>query len=162
MGEKKHILSLLVENHYGVLSRIAGLFSRRGFNIDSLSVAETENPRYSRMTIATVADDNIFEQIIKQVDKLVDVKEVVELKSSHAVMREHVLIRVKTTAQTRGSIIEIANIFRGNIVDVATDALVVELTGDPKKITAFMDLMKEYGILEIVRTGLTALSRTNK
>jgi acetolactate synthase-1/3 small subunit len=158
----RHILSVLVENHSGVLSRISGLFSRRGYNIDSLSVGETEDPTISRMTIVVRGDDHILEQIKKQLNKLIDVIKVVELEPGQSVFRELALIKVKTTMSTRASIIEIVAIFRANIVDVSEERLTVELTGDEEKINAFINIMKSYGIAEIVRTGLTALERGKK
>ncbi|NLU53549.1 MAG: acetolactate synthase small subunit [Clostridiaceae bacterium] len=159
---KRHVLSVLVENQSGVLSRVSGLFSRRGYNIDSLSVGETEDPKVSRMTIVVRGDDHILEQIKKQLNKLIDVIKVVELDPEQSVFRELALIKVKTNMTTRASVIEIVDIFRANIVDVAADTLTVEMTGDEAKIEAFIALMDSYGIAEIVRTGLTALQRGNK
>ena len=159
---KRHVLSVLVENQSGVLSRVSGLFSRRGYNIDSLSVGETEDPKVSRMTIVVRGDDHILEQIKKQLNKLIDVIKVVELDPEQSVFRELALIKVKTNMTTRASVIEIVDIFRANIVDVAADTLTVEITGDEAKIEAFIALMDSYGIAEIVRTGLTALQRGNK
>lgn len=156
---QKHVISALVENHSGVLSRISGLFSRRGYNIDSLSVGETENPKISRMTIVTKADPQMQEQIKKQLNKLVDVIKVVELKEETAVYRELALIKVGATKENRAEIIEIANIFRAHIVDVANQALIVEATGDQGKISALTNMLEPYGIKEIIRTGLTALER---
>ncbi len=158
----RHVLSVLVENQSGVLSRVAGLFSRRGYNIDSLSVGETENPAISRMTIVVRGDDYILEQIKKQLNKLIDVIKIIELKGDCSVLRELALIKVKTTGSNRASIIEIVDIFRARIVDVANETLTVEMTGDEGKIEAFIQLMEPYGIGEIVRTGLTALERGSK
>lgn len=157
----RHILSILVANQAGVLSRITGLFSRRGYNIDSLSVGETENKEYSRITIVVVCDEDSIEQIIRQVEKLIDVIRIVELDSNRAVFRELTLIKVNTDTQTRPEIISIANIFRANIIDVATESLTVEITGSQSKIKAFTELMEPFGVKEIVRTGLTALCRGN-
>lgn len=157
---QKHILSVLVENQPGVLSRVAGLFSRRGYNIDSLSVGETENPAYSRMTIVVHGDDLTLEQIKKQLAKLVDVIKVVELKEEDAVQRELALIKVKADAKARTSVIEVVAVFRAKIIDVATESLTVEITGDKQKIAAFIEIMKSYEIKEIVRTGLTAIGRS--
>ncbi|CDZ24236.1 acetolactate synthase small subunit [[Clostridium] cellulosi] len=159
---KRHVLSVLVENQSGVLIRVSGLFSRRGYNIDSLSVGETEDPKVSRMTIVVRGDDHILEQIKKQLKKLIDVIKVVDLDPEQSVFRELALIKVKTNMTTRASVIEIVDIFRANIVDVAADTLTVEMTGDEAKIEAFIALMDSYGIAEIVRTGLTALQRGNK
>lgn len=155
----RHVLSVLVENQSGVLSRVSGLFSRRGYNIDSLSVGETEDPSISRMTIVVKADDYILEQIKKQLNKLIDVIKVIELDKDRSVFRELMLIKVKAEGNNRASIIEIVGIFRASIVDVANQTLTVEMTGDEDKINAFIDLMKPFGIREIVRTGLTALER---
>jgi acetolactate synthase-1/3 small subunit len=156
---KKYVISALVENHAGVLSRISGLFSRRGYNIDSLSVGETEDPTISRMTIVAMADEATFEQIKKQLNKLVEVIKVIQLKEETSVCRELALIKVKATTEKRAEIIEIANIFRAHIVDVAKASLIVEATGDQGKITALENMLKPYGIKEIIRTGLTALER---
>lgn len=158
----RHVLSVLVENQSGVLSRVAGLFSRRGYNIDSLSVGETEDPNTSRMTIVVRGDEQILEQIKKQLNKLIDVIKIIELKTNMAVFRELALIKVKSTLESRASIIQITDIFRAKIVDVAGESLTAEITGDQNKVNAFIDLLKPYGIREIVRTGLTALERGNK
>ncbi|WP_330397417.1 acetolactate synthase small subunit [Maledivibacter halophilus] len=155
----KHVLSVLVENHFGVLSRIAGLFSRRGYNIDSLSVGITENPNISRMTITVTGDDYILEQITKQLNKVIDVIKVVELKPGQSVHRDLVLIKIKAGAGDRTAINEAVNIFRANIVDISTETLTVELTGDEGKISAFVDIVKPYGIMELVRTGFTGIQR---
>jgi acetolactate synthase-1/3 small subunit len=157
----RHVLSVLVENQSGVLSRVSGLFSRRGYNIDSLSVGETEDPKVSRMTIVVRGDDYILEQIKKQLNKLIDVIKIIELDPRQSVFRELALIKVKT-GDNRASIIEIVDIFRAKIVDVANETLTVEMTGDEAKIEAFLSLMEPYGIAEIVRTGLTALERGNR
>lgn len=158
----RHVLSVLVTNHSGVLSRVAGLFSRRGYNIDSLSVGVTEDPEFSRMTIVARGDDLVIEQITKQLNKLVDVIHIKELKSESSVCRELALVKVSAADGTRASIIEIVDIFRANIIDVSTEALTVEITGDQTKVKAFLDLVEPYGIKEIVRTGLTALERGNQ
>ena len=159
---KRLVLSVLVANHSGVLSRVAGLFSRRGYNIDSLSVGVTSDPEVSRMTIVARGDDQILEQIIKQLNKLVDVKKIVELPSDDAVYRELALIKVKATADTRSSIIGITDIFRAKIIDVATEALTIEITGDQSKLDALVELLQPYEIKEIVRTGLAGLKRGNE
>lgn len=157
----RHVLSVLVTNHSGVLSRVSGLFSRRGYNIDSLSVGVTEDPEYSRMTIVTRGDDLIIEQITKQLNKLVDVIHIKELAPEQSVRRELALVKIATEDNQRASIIEIVNIFRANIIDVSNETLGVEITGDQTKVEAFLDLVKPYGVKEIVRTGLTALERGN-
>ncbi|QCX34023.1 acetolactate synthase small subunit [Caloramator sp. E03] len=158
----RHILSVLVENHSGVLSKIAGLFSRRGYNIDSLTVGITEDPTISRMTIVVRGDDYILEQITKQLNKLVDVIKIIELDPSKSVYRELALVKVSCLPNNRSLITETVNIFRGNIVDINNKSMTIEVTGDDEKITAFIELMKPYGIREIIRTGLTALERGNK
>ncbi|MDO5707914.1 MAG: acetolactate synthase small subunit [Andreesenia angusta] len=155
----KHILLVLVENQSGVLSKVSGLFTRRGYNIDSLSVGETEDPGVSRMTITARGDDSTIEQIVKQLNKLVDVIRVLEIKKSESVCRELLLIRVKADMGKRPSIMEIVSIFRGSIIDVYDDSLMIELTGDEAKIESFTELMRPYGIMEYNRTGLTALKR---
>lgn len=159
---KKHVLSVLVNNQSGVLSKVAGLFSRRGFNIDSLTVGVTSDPSISRMTIVATADDKVLDQIKKQLNKLIDVKKIVELERDKSVRREIALIKVNANESNRASIIEVVNIFRANIIDVASESLVIELTGDQTKINAFLEMVKNYGIKEIARTGLTALQRGNK
>jgi acetolactate synthase-1/3 small subunit len=158
----KHVLSVLVENHSGVLSRVSGLFSRRGYNIDSLSVGETEDPKISRMTIVVRGDDYILEQIKKQLNKLIDVIKVIELDKERSVFRELAMIKVSAESSSRAAIIELVDIFRAKIVDVANQTLTVEMTGDEAKIEAFINLMAPYGIREIVRTGLTALERGSR
>ncbi|GAB6087633.1 acetolactate synthase small subunit [Alkaliphilus crotonatoxidans] len=156
---EKHVLSVLVENQSGVLRRVAGLFSRRGYNIDSLSVGETENPAFSRMTIVTRGDDEFLDQLRKQLAKLVEVVKIIDLKPAQSVYRELILVKVRATDAERSSVKEIVEIFRGKIIDVSTQTMTLELTGDPEKTTAFVALMKGYGIEEMVTTGLTALGR---
>ncbi len=155
----KIVFSVYVDNTSGVLSRISGLFSRRGFNIDSLTVSETENPLYSRMTIVSHGDDQVFEQIEKQLAKLEDVKEVKVLKPDSSVTRELVLVKVKAGVTERQSIIATADIFRAKIVDVSKEALTVELTGNQTKIEAFLNILGKENIIELVRTGVTGLER---
>lgn len=155
----KQILSVLVENQAGVLSKISGLFTRRGYNIDSLSVGETEDPEISRMTITLRGDMQTVEQIVKQLNKLIDVIKVVVLETGSSVCRELLLIKVKASLQTRSDIIGISDIFKAKIIDVAKESLILELTGDSEKIEAFTEILKPYGILEYNRTGLTALER---
>lgn len=159
---KKHVLSVLVENHSGVLSRVSGLFSRRGYNIDSLSVGETEDPKISRMTIVADADEYTLEQIKKQLNKLVDVIKIIELKEGHSIYRELALIKITATKENRAEIIEIANIFRAHTVDIASESVVIEATGDQGKISALTNMLMPYGIKEVIRTGLTALERGEK
>lgn len=157
--EQKHVLSVLVKNSSGVLSRVAGLFSRRGYNIDSLTVGRTEDKSLSRMTITLKGDDDVLEQVKKQLDKLEDVLKVIDIKPNNSVVRELVLIKVRADAEKRASINEIVKIFRCKIIDVSVETLTIELTGDENKITALIKLMEEYGIEELVRTGASALER---
>lgn len=156
---RRYVLSVLVSNQSGVLSRVSGLFSRRGYNITSLTVGETESSEISRVTIELYGDEYILEQIKKQLGKLEDVIKVTELKASEAVFRELVLIKVAADDTTRPSIVEIANIFRAKVVDIAKDCLTMEITGEQSKSAAFIELMSSYGIKEIARTGITALGR---
>lgn len=157
--EKKTCLSLLVENNFGVLSRISGLFARRGYNIDSLTVGTTENSEFSRITITVTGDEQILTQIKKQLNKLIDVITVIELKPENSITRELVFIKVKANDSNRTQIVEISNMFRANIVDVARESLVLELTGTRDKISAFFNMIEPYGILEFIRSGDTGLQR---
>ena len=159
---EKHVLSALVKNSSGVLSRVSGLFSRRGYNIDSLTVGRTEDPSISRMTITLMGDDNVLEQVKKQLNKLEDVVRVIDFKDNESVYRELALIKVKANAENRATINETVKIFRSKIIDLSTDTLTIELTGDEEKISALINLMEEYGIEELVRTGVTALQRGEK
>lgn len=156
---KRKVLSILVDNSPSVLSRVAGLFSRRGYNIDSLTVGETEDPRFSRMTVVARGDDRILAQIGKQLEKLEDVREVKELKDRHSVTRELVLVTVKVPAAKRAEVTSLAEIFRANIVDVEPDSMMIEITGNQSKINAFTGLLNGYEIVELVRTGIAGLSR---
>ena len=156
---KTKIFSLLVDNTSGVLSRVSGMFSRRGYNIDSLSVGVTQDPKYSRMTVAVRGDDKILSQIKSQLNKLEDVVEVIELKDGESVVRELVLVKVKVDIKERQEIISMANVFRANIVDVSPDSLMIELTGNNGKIQAFINLLEGFHIEELVRTCLTGLTR---
>ena len=158
----KKVLSVLVDNTSGVLNRVAGLFSRRGYNIDSLTVGETENPKYSRMTIVVTGDDDILEQIVKQITKLEDVRRVDVLEPSDSVTRELILVKIKAEPAQRQQVISITEIFRANIVDVAKDSLMIEITGSQSKLKAFLSLVEDYEILEIVRKGITGLARGEK
>ena len=158
----KKVLSVLVDNTSGVLNRVAGLFSRRGYNIDSLTVGETENPKYSRMTIEVTGDDDILAQIVKQITKLEDVRRVDVLEPSDSVTRELILVKIKAEPAQRQQVISITEIFRANIVDVAKDSLMIEITGSQSKLKAFLSLVEDYEILELVRTGITGLSRGSK
>jgi len=158
----KHVLSILVENQAGVLYRVSGLFSRRGYNIDSLSVGVTEDPRYSRITVVVAGDEQIIDQIRKQVNKLEDVIEVADLYADSSVVRELALVKVSAVPDARSEIVGIVDIFRAGIIDVSSRSLTIEITGDQGKIQAFVDLMEPYGVIEIVRTGLTGIQRGDK
>ena len=162
MSEMKHVLSVLVENRSGVLARVVGLISRRGFNIDSLSVGPTENPSRSRITIIVVADDESYEQITKQLNKLVVVHKLQDLTNDSYIERELVLFKVSAPPERRSEVIEIANLFRANIVDVGASELTIEATGSQSKMQGMEDLLAAYGIKEITRTGKIAISRNSK
>lgn len=156
---RRMVLSILVDNTAGVLSRVSGLFSRRGYNIDSVTVSETENPAYSRMTVAVTGDEQILDQIRKQLAKLEDVREIKELADDNSVCRELVLVKVLAGQNERQAIIAIADIFRAKIVDVALESMIIELTGSQGKLEAFIKLLDGFEIKELVRTGLTGLTR---
>ena len=156
---RQAVFSILVENSAGVLSRIAGLFSRRGYNIDSLTVGVTQDPRYSRMTVAVTGDDEVLEQIQKQLNKLIDVVEIIELPDDLSVCRELILVKVMSTSEKRQEIISIADVFRAKIVDVSADSIIVELTGNQNKLNAFVQLLNGFKITELARTGITGLAR---
>jgi acetolactate synthase I/III small subunit len=159
MYHGRHTLSVLVENKPGVLARIAGMFARRGYNIESLAVGPTDDERISRLTIVVGAEAVQLEQIIKQLNKLVHVLKIVELDVEASVERELQLVKVTADAQTRSQIIEIADVFRAKIVDVDHDALTIEASGNPGKLGAMLDLLEPFGIREMVRSGTIALSR---
>lgn len=156
---KKMVLSILVQNTSGVLSRISGLFARRGYNIDSLTVSETEHAGYSRMTIVVSGEDEVLEQIRKQVAKVVEVKDITVLKDGESVCRELILCKVAVGADSRQQVIAIADIFRAKIVDVSWDSMMIELTGNQAKLDAFVGLLQGFEIKELVRTGITGLTR---
>ncbi len=155
----RHTLSVLVEDKPGVLARIAGLISRRGFNIDSLAVGPTEHDTVSRMTIVVDVEQLALEQVTKQLNKLIEVLKVVELESAHSVQRELVLIKVRCDAATRAQIVQITQLFRCNVVDVAADSLVIEATGTPDKLIALLDVLEPYGVRELVQSGLVGVGR---
>ncbi len=157
-----HVLSLLVEDKPGLLTRVAGLFARRGFNISSLAVGVTEVPGLSRITVVVDVDALPLEQVTKQLNKLINVIKIVELDASQSVQREHMLIKVRTDNSTRGNVIEIVNLFRASIVDYASDALVVEVTGDSGKVEAILRALEPFGIKEIAQSGLLAIGRGGK
>ena len=156
---KKQVLSILVENTAGVTSHISGLFSRRGYNIDSFSSGVTADPRFTRITIVASGDELILSQIEKQVRKLEDVIEIKVLKPDESVYRELIMVKIRANAAERSEIISVADIFRAKIVDVETESLMVELTGNQSKLDAFLKLLDGYEILELARTGITGLSR---
>ena len=156
---EKYTLSVLVENHAGVLSRVVGLFTRRGFNIHSLSVGTTKDEKISRITIEVKGDDYMLEQVSKQLSKLMEVIKLKKLTEGDMVKCGLILIKVKAAPKTRGEIIEVTNVFRANIVDISETTLTVEMTGSDRKIDAFLRMMENYGIEEIARTGMTALER---
>ncbi len=156
---KRMVFSLLVDNQAGVLSRIAGLFSRRGYNIDSLTVGETENPSFSRMTVVARGEKEELDQIERQLAKLVDVVEITRLHRGDSVTRELVLVKVGVDASQRQNVIAVADIFRAKIVDVAEKSVMIEMTGNGEKIKAFIDLLKDFHIKQLVRTGVTGLTR---
>lgn len=158
----KHVLSILVENSPGVLSRVTGLISRRGFNIESLSVGPTEDPTKSRVTIIVNANEVAYEQLTKQLHKLTSVHKISDLTNDSAIERELVLFKVSAPAERRGEIIEIANVFRANIVDVGRTSLTVEATGDEAKLKGMEDLFRAYGLKEATRTGKIAMGRSSK
>ncbi len=156
----RHTISVLVENKFGVLTRIAGLFSGRGYNIDTLNVAPTQNPDTSRMTIVTRGDDATLEQIVKQLNKLVDVLKVDDFRENEYVDRELVLVKVGVAnAQVRAEVMQITDVFRCKIVDVQPKSLTIEITGDEGKVGKFLELMSQFGILDVTRTGKVALPR---
>ena len=158
-GLMRHTISVLVENKFGVLTRVAGLFSGRGYNIDSLNVAPTADPTASRMTIVTRGDDATLEQIVKQLNKLTDVIKVQDFREGEYVDRELVLVKVKIDSKTRAEVMQITDIFRSKIVDVQPKSLTIEVTGDDSKVEKFLSLMKTFGVLVLTRTGRVAMAR---
>ena len=158
----KHVLSLLVEDKPGLLTRVAGLSARRGFNIDSLAVGVTEVPGLSRITVVVDVEGLPLEQVTKQLNKLVNVIKIVELEQSASVQREHMLIKVRADNQTRSNVIEVVNLFRASIVDYATDALVIEVTGDRGKVDALLRALEPFGIKELAQSGMVAIGRGGK
>jgi len=158
----RHAISVLVENKAGVLARIANLFSARGYNIDSLAVGETEDPSISRMTIIVRGDERILEQIEKQLNKLVDVIKVSDFIQTEHLERDLILVKVSADKNSRSEIMQIVDIFRAKIVDVGSHSLIIEMTGNEEKINAFVEIVKPFGIKEMVRTGIVAMGRGNK
>jgi len=157
-----HILSLLVEDKPGLLTRVAGLFARRGFNIESLAVGKSEIEGLSRITVVVDVEELPLEQVTKQLNKLINVIKIVELDPATSVAREHMLIKVRVDNTTRSQVLEAVTLFRARVVDVATDALVIEVTGDTSKIQAFLRILEPYGIKEIAQSGLLAIGRGSK
>jgi len=155
----RHTISVLVENKFGVLARVAGLFSGRGFNIDSLNVAPTHDPALSRVTVVVRGDDTVLDQINKQLVKLINVIEVTDFKEGQAVERELVLAKIKADTRTRSEIIQIVDIFRAKIINVAAESVIVEITGDEGKLNGFLSLVEPFGIIELARTGKLAMRR---
>ncbi|MBQ7588614.1 MAG: acetolactate synthase small subunit [Lachnospiraceae bacterium] len=156
---QRKVFQLLVDNQAGVLSRISGLFSRRGYNIESITAGTTSNPKYTRITIVANGDEAILDQIEKQVGKLIDVRKVWELEPESSVYRELILIKIRATDDQRQAIVSVTDIFRAKIIDVDIDSMIIELTGNQSKIDAFLNLLKGYEILEIARTGIAGLTR---
>lgn len=159
---RRHVLSLLVEDKPGLLTRVAGLFARRGFNINSLAVGPTEVQGLSRITVVVDEDEVLLEQVTKQLNKLVNVIKVVELDDAQSTQREHVLIKVRADNQSRSNVLEAVSLFRARVVDVVPDALTIEVTGDTGKIDAFLKVLDQYGIKEIAQSGLIAMGRGSK
>jgi acetolactate synthase-1/3 small subunit len=157
-----HIVTALVANKAGVLNRVSGLFSRRGYNIESLSVASTEDPKLSRMTIVVVGDDYVLEQITKQLNKIIDAKHVTQLLADNSVMRELLLIKIRVAPEQRPEIETTVNLFKAKTVDICPKAMTIELTGEPGKIDGFIRMFEPYGVVEMARTGITALERGEK
>ena len=155
----RHTLSVLVNNHMGVLSRVSGLFSRRGYNIESLSVGATEDNNISRMTIVMECEDDVYDQIKNQLAKLMDVLKLIEFKDDESVKRELALIKIDSRNEKRSQILEIANIFRAHVIDVTNNTLIIEITGDQSKVSAIISMLDEFGIKEVIRTGVTAIAR---
>ena len=156
---KKYVIAVYVDNKFGVLTRVTSMFTRRGFNIDALTVGKTESPEYSRITITMYCDEAAKEQVIRQLEKLVNVKKVQLMEKGGSVSRELMLIKVKNTPETKNDIMTAVNIFRSKIIDYSTAALCIEVTGDTEKLDAFIEIMKPLGIIEMCRTGIVALER---
>jgi acetolactate synthase-1/3 small subunit len=158
----RHVLSLLVEDKPGILTRVAALFARRGFNIESLAVGTTELPGLSRITVVVSVEGAALEQVTKQINKLINVIKVVELDADQAVQRDHMLIKVRTDASTRSAVLEAVTLFRARVIDVVSDALIIEVTGDTAKCAAFLKVLEPFGIKELVQSGVLAIGRGSK
>jgi acetolactate synthase-1/3 small subunit len=159
MNPERHVLSITVENYSGTLSKVAGLFSRRGYNIDTLTVAETMDPNISRITVSVTGDEEVLEQITKQLNKLIHVIKITDLTLKKSILRELMFLKINCTKETRSEIIQMSDVFKGKTVDISPKSITVEMTGDEEKNNAFIELVKPFGIIEIVRTGLTAIER---
>ncbi|CAB4630781.1 unannotated protein [freshwater metagenome] len=158
----RHVLSLLVEDKPGILTRVAALFARRGFNIESLAVGTTELVGLSRITVVVSVEGAALEQVTKQINKLINVIKVVELDADQAVQRDHMLIKVRTDASTRSAVLEAVTLFRARVIDVVSDALIIEVTGDTAKCAAFLKVLEPFGIKELVQSGVLAIGRGSK
>ena len=158
----KHTLSVLVENKPGVLARIAGLFSRRGYNIDSLAVGPTEHPEISRMTIVVNVEESPLEQVTKQLNKLIEVIKVVELDDGYSISRELLLVKVKADASARGQVLEVVQLFKAKVVDVGTDAITIQITGNQDKLADFLRIVEPFGVRELVQSGMVAIGRGSR
>jgi len=158
----KHTISILVENHSGVLARVSGLFSARGYNIESLCVGETEDPSVSRMTVVATGDDRVMQQIVKQLNKVVDTIAVEDLTGEEYVERDLVMVKIKANHQQRSEVIEITSIFRAKVVDLGAESMTIEVNGSEGKVGALIDMMRPFGIVELVRTGRIAIGRSTK
>ncbi|KUK73349.1 MAG: Acetolactate synthase small subunit IlvH [Clostridiales bacterium 38_11] len=159
MKSERHVLSITVENYSGTLSKVAGLFSRRGYNIDTLTVAETMDPNISRITVTVTGDEEILEQITKQLNKLIHVIKITDLTLKKSILRELMFLKISCTKDTRSEIIQMSDVFKGKTVNISSKSITIEMTGDEDKNNAFIELIRPYGIVEIVRTGLTAIER---
>ncbi len=164
MHERRHIIGLLVEDHPGVMSKLSGLFARRGFNIDTIIVGKTAKQGISHIVISLVADDKTLEQVEKQVNKLVDVVKLIDLSPKHSVVREHCLVKVASSAKSRADLANTAKLHKANVLDIGNESMIIEVTGKPEKIDNFLELMRKYGVKEMSRTGINAMqrSRNNK
>ncbi len=160
-AHKQEVLCLIVDNNYGILTRIASLFSRKGYNIDTLTVSTTDNPRISRITMTVSGERADIDQIIAQCEKLEEVRQVTVLSLENAVLREIALVKLATSPEKLSQAMELCNVFKGNVVSLTTDSLIVEITGKPAKVDAFIDIIKSYGITELSRSGATAMARVD-
>lgn len=160
MNSNKHVLSILVENYAGTLSKVAGLFTRRGYNIDTLNVAETLDPKISRIIVTVTGDKDVLEQITKQLNKLINVIKITDLTLKKSILKEFMFLKVSCNKENRSEILESSSVFKAKTVNITSKSIIFEITGDENKNNAFIELMRPYGIIEIVRTGLTAIERS--